>query len=105
MMNIDNLDWDSYDLVIKEAKEIGKQKSHLYGTKNLVIFDGYGIVVRMNDKIARLNSLFSLWNDKQKEIDYLNCSEDESLDDTLLDLINYSVYLYMYKNKILLKGE
>jgi len=46
----------------------------------------------MNDKIARLNNMF------KKEL-------YDKMDDDLLDLINYSIYLYLIRKNMLIKEK
>lgn len=94
------INFDNFDTVIRKAKELAIYKNKQYGVKNLLIFHGFGILTRMNDKIARLNNL--LIKSDISNIDYEEQSK-EPLNDTLLDLINYSIYLYLFKNKMLLK--
>jgi hypothetical protein len=45
----------------------------------------------MNDKIQRLNTMYS---NKQTE----SKTFDETVDDTIQDLINYAIYLQMLKD-------
>ncbi len=47
-----------------------------------------GIIVRMNDKMSRLINL--VWNEQE---DY----NDESVEDSLRDLLNYTIYCIMIK--------
>ena len=94
---MNEINFDNFDKVCNICKELAKEKNNLYGTKNLTIFNGLGIIVRINDKIARLNNLTKL--DKLNKINNLN----ETINDTILDLINYGIYFYLYINKLLLK--
>ena len=92
------INFNNFDVVLKKCKELAIFKNKQYGVKNLLIFDGFGILTRMNDKMARLNNLIeteAYWEPGEHI--------EETLNDTLLDLINYTVYLYLYKNNILLK--
>jgi len=113
------INFDNFDVVLKECKKLAIVKNKQYGVKNLLVFNGLGILTRMNDKMARLNNLFIKWKEENKECNFLKndvdeslddtlldlviVNVDESLDDTLLDLINYTIYLYLFKNNILLK--
>ena len=94
------INFDNFDVVLKTCKELAIFKNKQYSVKNLLVFDGLGILTRMNDKMARLDNLF-----ETEEYWGLKRDIKETLNDTLLDLINYSIYLYLYKNNILLKGE
>ena len=93
-----DIDFDMFDVVCTAAKKLAFEKNKLYGVKNLLIFDGLGIIVRMNDKIARINNLFI---NRATNIDTNKLNE--SIDDSLLDLINYSIYLYLYSKDNLIK--
>ena len=58
------------------------RKNHDYGNSASELFQKFGLisyVVRMNDKMARINSLLN----KETEV------KDEKITDTLLDLANY----------------
>ena len=72
------------------------RKNHDYGDSFNKSLDKFGIlasVVRMNDKMERIESLMS----KEALV------KDESIKDTLLDLANYSimtiVWMNLHKNK------
>jgi len=96
------IEFDNFDVVLKKCKELAKIKNKQYGVKNLLIFDGFGILTRMNDKLARLNNLF---NNPESISLIFEIQVKETMNDTILDLINYSIYLYLFKNNLLLKGE
>lgn len=92
------IDFENFDMVCEICKKLAKEKNALYGVKNLTIFQGLGITVRINDKIARLNNLFNI-NKTEQNINNLG----ETINDTILDLINYGIYLYLHTNGLLLK--
>lgn len=81
---------ETYD----ELKKIYEAKNHDYGNSFNNSCDRFGIVaavVRMNDKIERINTLYN------KES---SAKVSESIVDTLLDLANYAVMTAVYlKNK------
>lgn len=95
-----SIEFDNFDTVVRKCKELAIFKNKQYGVKNLLIFQGFGILTRMNDKMARLNNLFHQPKTEIKEYELIS---KETINDTLLDLINYTIYLYLYKNDILLK--
>ena len=97
---IDKIEFDNFDVVVRKCKELAIFKNKQYGVKNLLIFEGFGILTRMNDKMARLNNLLE---NIEKTIEILEGQIKETINDTLLDLINYAIYLYLYKNNMLLK--
>jgi len=94
------IEFDNFDTVIRKCKELAIFKNKQYGVKNLLIFDGFGILTRMNDKIARLNNLLE---NVERTIEIFEKQTKETINDTLLDLINYTIYLYLLKNNMLLK--
>lgn len=101
---IKEINFENFNIISEKCKELAKIKNKQYGIKNLLIFDGLGILTRINDKIARLNNLFDNWKNIELCGDLKSQNQiNETLDDTLLDLINYSVYLYLYKNNLLFK--
>lgn len=70
----------------EEARLLMEKKNHDYATEqdpfaNFRMFGVLGVAVRMGDKLSRLTSFL-----QQGEL-----SVEESLRDTVLDLINYSV--------------
>lgn len=88
-----------YDLIVKKARSISQKKNHDYTQATNDPFGNFrqcnhlgicsveaGIMVRMSDKMSRISTL--LTNDAQVN--------DESVLDTLLDLINYSIILTSY---------
>lgn len=72
-----------------EAFDLGKRKNRDYGSGNLLVFGTIGIIVRIGDKLKRLNTL----KNNKAEV-------DESMTDTLMDIFNYSVYAYMLSKNI-----
>lgn len=74
-----------FDDILAELKIIMVQKHADYGPDNIAKAPGgamNGIVVRMHDKMTRLEHLF------YKNID---TPHYESIEDTLLDLANYAI--------------
>lgn len=92
------------DQMMKTAYEIMEKKNHDYAGaegdtpfRNFTRCEGLGlcstetgILVRMTDKLSRLSTFVQAGELKVK---------DESFDDTLLDLINYSVILSAYRKQ------
>jgi hypothetical protein len=58
--------------------------------RNFRMFGAFGILVRMSDKLSRLRTF-----EERNEFSV----SDESLRDTIEDLINYAVILYAYKQE------
>jgi hypothetical protein len=75
----------------KIASELARMvidKQRDYGTENILAFEEKGIVVRMNDKIARLKNL--VWGNR--------IPNNETLDDTYRDLAGYSIVALMLRS-------
>ena len=90
----------NYDAIIKKAKALCDNKNIDYAqiqepfsnfemVEALKICDAQtGILVRISDKIARITNL--LKRNGERAID------EEKVEDTMLDLINYSIILLSY---------
>ena len=61
---------------------IKKQKD--YGHKNISKFGITGLVIRVHDKVARVENLM-------KKENYANAVGDETILDTLMDIFGYSI--------------
>jgi hypothetical protein len=68
-----------------EALQLFKKKNKDYGD-SFATFGSIGVIIRMQDKINRLVSVNK---------NNINCVNDESLRDTLIDLHNYSAMTIM----------
>jgi hypothetical protein len=72
------------DIILKEMKEILLKKQNDYGPYNIARAPGgpmNGLLVRMYDKIARLDNL------RKRN----NTPNYESVEDSLIDLANYAI--------------
>lgn len=72
---------DALDSVLQKIRDTILRKHHDYGTKNLLRHGLFGILVRIDDKSARLNNLLN------KDI----MVRDESIEDTFIDLAGYAI--------------
>jgi hypothetical protein len=70
-------------------------KQRDYGHNNIAKFGITGLVIRVHDKVARAENLLM----KQ---DYENAVENESLFDTLMDIVGYSIIAFMWLNETFL---
>lgn len=87
------LNLKEYDKVFDECRSIAVKKNNDYGMESLRMFGGQGIFIRMHDKISRLNHLIKQNNNQ--------LVQDESIEDTLKDLINYANYMILIqRNKL-----
>jgi len=71
-----------------EMAELVIRKQRDYGHDNINAFGEFGILVRVNDKVARLRNLIG----KDKT------SNNESLDDTWRDIVGYGLVALMFRN-------
>ena len=71
-----------------EVSTILSKKQKDYGPNNIARFAEKGLILRLHDKIARLENLL------EKQYDASN----ESIEDTYLDIIGYSVIGMMWMN-------
>lgn len=66
------------------------KKQHDYGPNNIAKFGLYGLIIRMHDKIARLENLM----DSRRG--GINAVNNESVFDTLTDIVGYSTVAMMW---------
>lgn len=69
--------------VMAQAFDIFKKRQRKYGPTNISAFGDFGTVVRLTDKLARLQNLYA--NGMGGD------SDDESVEDTWLDAANYAL--------------
>jgi hypothetical protein len=74
---------DVLDIVIKKQKD--------YGHKNIEMFGITGLVIRIHDKIARAENILA-------KDSISNAVSGESLEDTFIDIIGYSIIATMWLN-------
>jgi hypothetical protein len=79
----------AYRKVFRECQEISEKKSADYGTGNLTRHGIQGIIIRMSDKMSRLENMI--------KPNYQMQITDETLEDTAKDMINYANYLILMK--------
>lgn len=74
-----------FDEILEEMKDLYTRKNRDYGNSFTKSFKAFGLtspIIRLSDKLERLKSL----NDGKMAL-----VEDESIEDTLIDLANYAV--------------
>lgn len=77
----DSVEHKCFDIFM-EAFKLFVRKQHDYGPTNIGVTGLKGIIVRVADKVSRLVNLFNK--------DSLGEAQNESIEDTLLDMVNYS---------------
>jgi len=82
--------YEALGLILDEMREtmIAKQKD--YGPSNISDFGEVGVLVRANDKMARLRNLHKIGGRPQ----------NEAIDDSWIDLANYAVIALMVRRGI-----
>ena len=83
----------------KEITDILIRKQKDYGPKNIMMFGLTGIIVRMYDKIARLENLTQKAEGNIRNATNNNSVNGETLIDTLIDIIGYSTIGLMITDK------
>ena len=81
----------TYLLTESEILNTVIKKQRDYGHKNISKFGITGLVIRVHDKVARVENLM-------KKENYANAVGDETILDTLMDIIGYSIIAYMWLN-------
>ena len=74
-------------LTAQEIAELVISKQKDYGQANILDFGEFGVLVRTNDKVARLKNLF-----REKK-----APRNETLDDTWKDTAGYSIVALMVR--------
>jgi hypothetical protein len=86
--------------ILDTCLELGHRKSRAYGGDdpmgNMRKAGWIGTVIRLGDKSDRLNSLITLDTNESSK---LAESMDESIEDTLLDIINYAMFTLIMKKE------
>lgn len=76
------------------ATLIRKQKD--YGPENIARFGNIGLLIRMHDKIARLENIYQKCDGEFNKAVNVNAVSDETIIDTLIDIIGYSAIALMW---------
>ena len=95
-----SINWEAYGAIQLKCKNLAFHKNREYGTYPLMYMGKSGFVTRIMDKCYRLVNLYK----KQESLFILkNPKLIESEVDTLLDIINYSIYYILYLKDHLIK--
>lgn len=76
------------------ATLIRKQKD--YGPENIARFGNIGLLIRMHDKVARLENIYSKCEWDFNKAVAVNAVSDETIIDTLIDIMGYSAIALMW---------
>jgi hypothetical protein len=80
---------DAARQVAQELTELLISKQHDYGHSNIMDFGEFGVLVRANDKMARLKNLLSASGE--------TAPKNESIEDSWRDLSNYGIIALMLR--------
>jgi hypothetical protein len=81
------------DDLLNDSFKLGVAKNNDYGSDNILKFGIIGLIIRIEDKISRYENLSNNKNTEEKV-------KNESLKDTLIDIVNYSTYGEMLSNGV-----
>jgi len=84
------LNFDEYKKIQNNCYELSKKKNSDYGCNSLIKYGNKGMLIRVSDKIDRLDNL--IWKKNKSKVN------DEKVNDTLMDIINYCTYMVMQNN-------
>ena len=80
---------DAARIIADELCAVLAAKQYDYGHSNIMDFGEYGVLVRANDKMARLKNLLSPTSETQPK--------NESIEDSWKDLANYAIIALMVR--------
>jgi len=80
---------DATRRIVYELSDVLVSKQHDYGHSNITDFGEYGVLVRANDKMARLKNLISPTGETEPN--------NESIEDSWKDLANYAILALMLR--------
>lgn len=89
---------EEYDSIVEECRKLSVTKNKSYGDASLISFGDMGCFIRASDKMERIKTLL-LFEAKEKIMfgHKSNIETEESLDDNLIDTINYLIYTLMIR--------
>jgi hypothetical protein len=88
----------SYKTVVDKCLSIAKEKYRGYGPDNIGEFADLGCLIRANDKFRRLRTVYMRrFSGCSEEEALAGAVSDEKIDDTIMDCINYLVYMMVLR--------
>jgi hypothetical protein len=84
------------DLILAELRAVMISKQKDYGPRNILDCGEIGVLIRANDKLARLRNLYGITDGTFTRKVSLN----ESMDDSWTDLANYAIIAKMLRRGI-----
>ena len=86
-----------FALILAEAFALCKRKQASYGPGNIHYLGERGVFVRLFDKVQRLKRL--VWENRENPLD------DETVEDTWMDILNYAAIALMVHRGLWPKPE
>jgi hypothetical protein len=87
---------EAYQKLLDQMMEMHIQKTDDYGPDAVNLTGEIGIMVRMVDKMSRLTHLTG-WDFKTGTKSEVKSPNNESIDDTLMDLASYALIMLVYR--------
>ena len=78
------------DHIMNQIKKLMIQKNKTYGDNNIIEMGEQGVMFRLSDKMIRLKNIV---------MNKVKTPEDETLEDTYLDIAGYAIIGLMLKRK------
>jgi hypothetical protein len=76
-----------FAILFSENQDVMVQRQKKYGKGNIPRYGPHGTVVRMGDKFARLENMIDANGTSRGD------DQDESIEDTLIDIANYATIM------------
>ena len=87
---------DAVDAILARLRAVMISKQTDYGPRNILDCGQVGVVIRANDKLARLRNLYGITDGTFVK----KAGKNESVDDSFVDLANYAIIALMLRNNV-----
>lgn len=84
---------DSVDAILSQLRSIMLRKQADYGPRNILDCGEVGVVIRANDKLARIRNLYGISDGTFQK----KTASNESIEDSFVDLANYAIIALMLR--------
>lgn len=81
------------DSILSSLREVMISKQRDYGPRNVLDCGETGVVIRVNDKLARLRNLYGITDGTYK----MKSVSNETIEDSFIDLANYAIIALMLR--------
>jgi len=90
------IDYNAYRKLVDEIEKLSRVKNRAYGSDGLTAFGATGCIVRLYDKVCRVKNLVQQGRTK---------NGDESIEDSLVDMVNYALYAVLLNRGQLIESD